>query len=145
MSPNEQQIVIVIAIITNDKGEILLAKRYEPELPHIHGKWEFIGGGINIGEDLEDAVRREAKEEAGIEVKIVRLLPQIFTNLWTLPNGQKRHVVMASYECKIVSGEPTPNKTENVGDLKFVNIDDIKHLDTLPKVYEMAKMTQSIH
>jgi hypothetical protein len=42
-----EQRTIAVAIVTNDKREILLAKRYEPEAPHSHGKWEFLGGGIN--------------------------------------------------------------------------------------------------
>ena len=71
-----QQHTIVIAIITNDQKDILLAKRHEPEAKHAHDKWEFIGGGIEFGEELEDAVKREVKEEAGVEVKIVRLLPK---------------------------------------------------------------------
>lgn len=34
------------------------------------GKWFFPGGGVEIGETLEDAIKRECMEEAGIEVEV---------------------------------------------------------------------------
>lgn len=135
-----QQHTIVIAMITNEAGEILLAKRHEPELKHAHDKWEFIGGGINIGEELEDAVTREALEEAGIKIRVIRLLPKVFSHVWKFEDGREQQIILISYECKIVSGTPTPNAGENIGELKFVGVDDIKKLDTLPQVYEMACM-----
>ena len=49
-------------IIENNNGEILLQKRKD------NGKWAIIGGGMEIGESFEDAIRRETKEEAGIEL-----------------------------------------------------------------------------
>jgi mutator protein MutT len=139
----QQQHTIVIAIITNDKNEILLAKRHEPESEHTHGKWEFVGGGMEFGEKPEDAVKREAREEAGVEIKIVRLLPKVFSNLWKFDDGRQQQIIMLSYECKIVDGVPTPNLGENIGELKFVSIDEIKNMDTLPQLYEMAKMILS--
>jgi 8-oxo-dGTP diphosphatase len=135
-----KQITIVIAIITNNNGEILLARRHEPEANHSHGKWEFLGGGININETPEEAVIREAREEGGVDIKIKRLLPKIFTNLWEFGDGRQQQVIMLSYEGKIIAGAPAPNLAENVSELKFFPIEAIKNLDTLPKVYEMAKL-----
>jgi len=83
----QKQITIVVALITNEKGEILLARRNEPELVHAHNKWEFIGGGIEFGESPIEALKREVKEEAGVEIKIVRLLPEVVSNVWSFPNG----------------------------------------------------------
>ncbi len=59
--------VVVCVVVWRRKGngkrEILLIKRgVEPE----RGKWALVGGFVEIGETLEDAVRRELKEEAGI-------------------------------------------------------------------------------
>ncbi|MDR3642921.1 MAG: NUDIX hydrolase [Candidatus Doudnabacteria bacterium] len=135
-----EQHTIAVAIVTNDKQEILLAKRYEPESAHTHGKWEFVGGGIEFGEKPEQAVIREAMEEAGIEVKVVRLLPKIISNIWEFFDGSKQQILIISYECKIISGIPTPKPEHNTGDIKFFAIEEIKSLDTLPKVYEMSQM-----
>ena len=62
----KKQLTIVVAIINNAKGEILFAKRNEPETPEIHNMWEFPGGKIEFGEDPEEAVVREVAEETGV-------------------------------------------------------------------------------
>lgn len=79
---SKNQFAIVVAVVVNQNGQILLAKRNQPNSPEIHGKWEFPGGGIEFGEEPEAALLRETKEETGLEVKITRLLPKIYTNLW---------------------------------------------------------------
>jgi 8-oxo-dGTP diphosphatase len=54
-------------VLKNDKGELLLQLRDE-EAPTAPGFWAFFGGGIEKGESPEEAVRREAEEELGIEL-----------------------------------------------------------------------------
>lgn len=54
-------------IIENDKGEILLQKRRD------NGLWAIIGGSMEIGEKFIETVKREAFEEAGIEIKELTL------------------------------------------------------------------------
>jgi 8-oxo-dGTP diphosphatase len=36
--------------------------------------WIFPGGGVNFGETLEEAIKREIKEELGMEIKVEKLL-----------------------------------------------------------------------
>lgn len=64
------------------QGKALLAQRAADEdfLPNY---WEQVGGKVEGGESQEEAVIREVKEEAGIDVKPVRLynLTRIFTGL----------------------------------------------------------------
>ena len=55
-------------IVENSDGEILLQKRKD------NGKWAIIGGGMEIGESFEEVIRREAREETGIELGELRLL-----------------------------------------------------------------------
>lgn len=56
---------VVAAVIENDRGEVLIARRHE----HLHqgGLWEFPGGKVEAGEDRFNALRRELGEELGIE------------------------------------------------------------------------------
>jgi nucleoside triphosphatase len=57
---------IVGALIVNKDGEILLGggKKYK-------GKWTIPGGHIETGETLEEAVKREVKEETGLDIEII--------------------------------------------------------------------------
>jgi len=51
-----------------DGGKILLMKA------RMTGKYWFPGGSVEVGEKLEDALRREVREEAGIEIKVEKFL-----------------------------------------------------------------------
>ncbi len=57
------------AIITDERGRVLLLKhRFRPG-----SGWGIPGGYINKGEQAEDALRRELREEAGLELKDVKI------------------------------------------------------------------------
>ncbi len=51
-------------------GVLLVRRAIEPS----YGKWVFPGGYVDRGESLEAAAIREAKEECGLDVRLVRLL-----------------------------------------------------------------------
>lgn len=57
----------VAAAIIRENERILLSKR--PLDKHQGGKWEFPGGKIDQGELAVEALKRECKEELGIEIK----------------------------------------------------------------------------
>jgi len=54
--------VVCSAIIENNDGKILIVKQ-----PKWHNKWTFPGGHIEPGEKIENAIRREVKEEIGLD------------------------------------------------------------------------------
>lgn len=58
--PNAFYRVSVKAIIRNDKNEYLLVREWKND-------WSFIGGGIDHGETVHDALKRELYEEALIK------------------------------------------------------------------------------
>jgi len=62
---------IVVGLVWNNRNELLLCK-----MPHnkevFPGKWGFPGGGIESGEKIRDGLRRELKEELGIEVEDIK-------------------------------------------------------------------------
>lgn len=66
----------VFALIQNPKGEFLLTKsvRSEKKSADYEKMWSMVGGTVDFGEHLEDALRREIKEETGLEVEIDRFL-----------------------------------------------------------------------
>ncbi len=58
-------------IIRNDEGRVVLVRRaIEPG----YGKWVFPGGYVDRGEPILGAAAREAREEAGLEVRIEHLI-----------------------------------------------------------------------
>lgn len=134
----QYQQVIVVGLIKNELGEILLGLRNQPERPNEHNKWEFPGGGIEFGETPEAALKREVKEEAGLDIRILRLLPKAVSNLWQ-HKGSKEQVIILAYECKILGGELKSSDAE-VSELKFFKINEIDYSKCLPKTDEIISL-----
>lgn len=70
---NQYQQVSVGAWILNDKKEILFVKRAKTE-DFMQGQWELPGGSSDFGEVPKDALKREVKEECGIDVEVLNPL-----------------------------------------------------------------------
>ena len=65
--------IIVAALVRNKSGELLFCKM--PENRGVFpGQWGFPGGGIEKGETMTDGLRRELREEIGIEVENINPL-----------------------------------------------------------------------
>ncbi|MBN2452891.1 MAG: (deoxy)nucleoside triphosphate pyrophosphohydrolase [Candidatus Omnitrophica bacterium] len=60
-------LTVTAAVIEKD-GKILIAKRRKGD--RHGGRWEFPGGKLNTGESPEDCLRREIKEELGVDIEI---------------------------------------------------------------------------
>ena len=101
--------VIGVGGVIIDRGRAVLIRRgTEPLL----GEWSIPGGTIEVGESLEEAVRRELLEETGLEVRVLELI-ELFDRIYREPGrssaNDKRprfHYVIADYLCELVRGEP---------------------------------------
>lgn len=86
---------VASAVIVHDQGRVVLLRRsIEPGF----GKWVFPGGFVDLNEVVEEAARREAREEACVDVAIERLL-----NVYSYAD---RPVVLIVYVGRIVGGAP---------------------------------------
>ena len=64
------------AIILNEKDEILFTKRSDSD-DFLPGVWELPGGGIEYGETPQDSIKREIKEECGLEIEVQSSFPHV--------------------------------------------------------------------
>lgn len=76
-APRKLVLVAAAALVDKD-GRVLIAQR--PEGKSLAGLWEFPGGKIEPGENPEQALIRELREELGIEVKSACLAPFVFAS-----------------------------------------------------------------
>ena len=59
--------IVVVAFIYNDKNQFLACQRSNKK-DFLPNKWELVGGRKEFGEDCYDALKREVKEELGIDI-----------------------------------------------------------------------------
>lgn len=101
------------AAIFNREGKLFLTLRGK-KAKNEQGKWEIPGGSVEFGETLEQAIKREIKEEHGIDIEVIELL-DVCSHI--IPD-EHQHWVSPTYICKIVNGEPKivePEKCDAFG------------------------------
>lgn len=112
---NYTHFVSVAGLVTNDKGEILLIK--SPRRG-----WEYPGGMVEPGETFQDALLREIKEEAGIDVEIIGFVG--------LCKNVEKDVVNIDFACKAVGGQLTTS--DESSEVMWVNREDALSMVTFP-------------
>lgn len=113
MSEREKISVGVGAVVFRGE-DALIVRRGKPPF---EGRWSIPGGALEHGELLEDAVRREVREETGVEIAIIALL-DVFE---ILPAAGGGHLVIVDYVAEWVSGEP--NAGDDATEAEFVDLD----------------------
>ena len=93
------RVVEVVAAVVERGGRYLITRRLEGA--HLAGLWEFPGGKVLPGEKPEDALKRELKEELGVEVTVGE---RVETVDWTYP---EKSVRLLFFRCAL-EGEPRP-------------------------------------
>lgn len=116
-----RHIVVSVAIIAK-KGQILLAKRYDPHNPEYHGKWELSGGIMEMGETLESNTIREVQEELGYKVEVVEKINYIHTQ-HRKGKDFEYQVYLIPFVCKILEKTGEISDSE-VMDTKWIDPDD---------------------
>jgi 8-oxo-dGTP diphosphatase len=83
------------------RGRVLLVERGREPLK---GYWSLPGGVLETGETLEAGLRREVREETGLEVKVSRLF-EVFERIMPDEKGRSEyHYVLLDYLCRANSG-----------------------------------------
>jgi 8-oxo-dGTP diphosphatase len=102
--PSEQILVAVGAIIEDDRDRILLVKHKKERGGYWQGKWICPGGALEFGEEIQEGIKREVKEETNLEIDLVRpLVP--FDRIVKLDERTGLHVIYIDYIAKMLGGE----------------------------------------
>ena len=98
--PNQPVIGVAGIVIEGDR--VLLVQRgHEPQ----KGKWSVPGGALEVGETISEGVRRELREETGLEVQVGRLV-EVFERISERDDeGVRHHYVILDYMCEPCGGE----------------------------------------
>lgn len=118
MSTNTGPRVGVGVLLVDGSGRVLLTLRV---LPPEAGCWSIVGGKLDYLETLEACAVREAREEAGLEIVIERLL--CVTN-HLLPK-ERQHWVSPAYLGRVLAGEAQNCEPEKARDVRWFPLDKL--------------------
>lgn len=122
---------IILTIIT-DSDKVLIGKLKQERVADMGGiEYVFPGGKVEENEELETAAMREAKEETGLDIEIVKL---IHTRIHPVTSKE-----ISYFHCKVLEGELDASSSDNddIDSLLWVSISELKtYIPTLNEVVE---------
>ena len=118
--------VSVAALVTNEEGKILLVN--SP-----WRGWEYPGGLIEPGESFETALKREVREESGVEIEI--------TGFVGICKNLERNIVNIDFTARYLSGELTPS--EESTEVIWVTPEEALDMITFPLTKKRLKQMLS--
>ena len=117
----------VKVFLKNPERKFLLVKRNTEKYKNVSGVWDIVGGRIEPGQTLLENLRREVKEETGLEIISE---PKLLSAQDIIPNEEK-HIVRLSYVAE-TKGQPVLDITENV-DFQWLSVEEMKSQPEIDK------------
>ena len=98
------------------------------------GRWSLPGGGVDHGELPVEAVVREAREETGLDVRVLGVRDVVTDLLDLAHRGVRVHTVRVLYDAEVVGGEPRPEVGNSTDAVRVLPPDRAASLPLLPWV-----------
>jgi len=115
--------LIGVGALILDRDRILMAQRGKEPLK---GWWSLPGGLLELGESLADGIRREVREETGLEIRPLGIL-EVFERIMRDAGGAPEyHYVLIDYMCRVAGG--TPRAGDDVCRVEWVRRRDLAQL-----------------
>lgn len=108
---------VVTGVVLERDGKFLLVQEKQPK---VYKKWNLPGGKVDVGETLEQAAVREAKEETGYDVELIEHLRVIHLSA--------EAPVIHAFSAKIIGGELVVQEDE-ILDANWFTLEEVEKLD----------------
>ncbi|GMA17342.1 NUDIX domain-containing protein [Deinococcus metallilatus] len=125
IGPRPVNFVGAAGLIQNERGELLLLRRVGSE------RWGLVTGISELGEALEETLRREMREETALTLHRAELLDMLSPDrLSQVANGDRFYSYTALFRVTEWSGDPVPDGVE-IAELRFFPAGDLPPLTRL--------------
>ncbi|QYC45784.1 hypothetical protein Nocox_41205 [Nonomuraea coxensis DSM 45129] len=112
MDQDSRHSVSVAGVVVDDQQRALLVQRRD------NGHWEAPGGVLELEEDVVSGLRREVREETGLEVE-----PEVLTGVY---KNMKRGIIALVFRCRAVGG--TLRETDETCAFRWVAAEEVEGL-----------------
>lgn len=136
--------VVGVGGVVIQNGCVLLIRRGSEPLK---GQWSIPGGTLELGETLEEGVRRELREETSLDVRVLDLIeiferissgPEMnFDQPQARPARPQYHFVIVDYLCEMIAG--TPCAGSDVTDVALVREEDLAAYNLTPTATRVVR------
>lgn len=120
----------VSGIIIEDNSILLIAHKKDGQV-----YWLLPGGGLEFGESLEEALKREFHEELNIQIKL-NSLAMVCDSID--PEGE-RHILNICFNCSYESGYYRLGSDKRLHNYSFFTIDELEEISMYPPINEALK------
>ena len=103
-----------------------------------NNKWYFPGGGLEIGEAINEGLAREAREELNAEIEVGALLHADEVVYYHDPNGIAAQLVRLYYACRTTTHEFHSDNAEERNEflgIGWVSLNNLDPNEFLPSTY----------
>ena len=118
MSEKESPSVMVDAVVIENEKLLLVTRKKDP----FKGFLTFPGGKVDEGEKVEDAVKRELREETSLDIEPTDILG-VYSDPSRNPRG---HRISVAFIAKVISGEAKPSS--DAESIEWLSVNEIKEL-----------------
>ncbi len=114
------------AVIEDEAGRILLVKHRPERGGYWQGKWICPGGRLEPGETIQEAIKREVKEETQLDISLVTPLHP-FDRIVRSEDGKVTlHVIYIDYLARVTGGTVRPGS--DIGEARWVTREQIPEI-----------------
>ena len=114
-------VAVDAVILINNKQDLVLIRRRNPPF---QGELALPGGFVDVGETVEHACIREAREETNIKVKIIKLI-----GIFSLPDRDPRgHNISIAFLCEPVTEKEKPKAMDDAASLEIIPLTKLSPL-----------------
>src|SRR5690242_9267596 len=108
-------------VVIHRKRVLLVQRGKEPS----RGEWSIPGGMLELGEELREGVRREIREETGLDVEPIEHVATVdrVVKDGTKASRVRYHYVVVDYLCRLKGGKLAP--ASDVVDARWVAVPDL--------------------
>jgi 8-oxo-dGTP diphosphatase len=126
----EQQFYVGIHGVIANRGRMLVLRR-APAMNYSPGSWDLPGGHIALGESFEDCLRREVKEETGLDIAIEQLLG--------LHSMVSEPYLQALYSCRLAVFQKVVLRQDEHVEHRWVAPAELASLELIPYLAAILK------